>query len=478
MKKHSSISRRDVLKMGLAATAAMPFLPTLSLAQGEPEADYDYILTAAESKVQLGDEPFPKTAIWGFNAQSPGPELRLKKGQRVRILVRNELVQSLTVHWHGLRIENAMDGVPHLTQPPIMPGESFVYDFSPPDAGSFWYHSHVNTAEQIGRGLYGALIVEDPEPPVLDRDITWVLDDWRLDAKAQIIGDFNNPRDLARAGRLGNTVTLNGSIPRDLEVRAGERIRLRLINVANARVFALRFQHHSPLVVARDGQPVEPYAPGGPITIGTAQRLDLIMDMNNLPGETFSVIDTLYPQSPFRLVDIVYSQQPAIDRAPLPPVSRLPDNSIPEPNLDDPALYPVVLTGGDLGTMKKARMGDRDLDITRLYLLGKMWAINGVVSSGMKTTPMFEVERGRTVVLEFENSTAWPHPMHLHGHHFKVLEHSRDKEVVGAFLDTVLLGPGEKARVAFVADNPGSWLFHCHILGHAHAGMLSMFKVI
>ena len=478
MKKYPELSRRDLLKLGLAASTALPFLPGLSLARSEADAEYDYILTASETPVQLSDEPFPETLIWGFNEQSPGPEIRVKKGQRVRILVKNNLSEALTVHWHGLRIDNAMDGVPHLTQPPISPGASFVYDFTPPDAGTYWYHSHVNSAEQIGRGLYGALIVEEPEQLNFDRDITWVLDDWRLDPEAQIIGDFDNPRDLARAGRLGNTITLNGSTPQDLEVRAGERIRLRLINVANARVFELRFQHHSPMVIARDGQPVEPYSPGGPVVIASAQRIDLVVDMTNQPGEVFSVIDTLYPQAPFRLVDIVYSQQEAKNRPVFPPVSRLPANPIPEPDLNSPSLYPVVLTGGDLGTLKKARMGGRNLDITRLYLLGKMWAINGIVSSNhTKMDPIFEVKRGQTVVLEFQNATAWPHPMHLHGHHFKVLEHSRDKEVVGALLDTVLLGPGEQAKVAFVADNPGSWLFHCHILGHARSGMLTVFKV-
>ena len=123
------------------------------------------------------------------------------------------------------------------------------------------------------------------------------------------------------------------------------------------------------------------------------------------------------------------------------------------------------------------RLGDQELEITRLYLLGKMWAINDVANSGYADIPMFSVERGRTVMLEFRNHSAWPHPMHLHGHHFKVIEHSRDREVVGKWLDTVMLGPEESARVAFVADNPGKWLFHCHILGHARAGMMSVIQV-
>jgi FtsP/CotA-like multicopper oxidase with cupredoxin domain len=472
MNNHNELTRRDILKLG-AASAVLPLLPGMVLAK-ESET---HVLTAAVTDQQLADSPFPMTSIWSFNAQSPGPTLRLKRGEKTRILVKNQLPQPLTVHWHGLRIANSMDGVPQLTQAPIQPGDEFLYEFTPPDAGTFWYHSHVNTAEQVGRGLYGALIVEEPEPVAVDREVTWVLDDWRLDAKAQIIGDFNNPRDLARAGRLGNTVTLNGKIPRALEVRSGERVRIRLINVANARVFALRFQHHAPQVVSRDGQPVEPYTPGGPIIIGPAQRIDLVVDMINAPGDRFSVIDTLYPQSPFKFVDIAYSEEAALKRAKLPSFKRLPSNPIGEPDLNDPELYPVVLSGGDLGTLKNASLAGQDMDITRLYLLGKMWAINGVVSNGMSTIPLFKIKRGRTVLLEFENNTAWPHPMHLHGHHFKVLEHSRDKEVEGVYLDTVMLGPGEKAKAAFVADNPGSWLFHCHILGHARSGMLTVFEV-
>ncbi len=474
MNNKTEITRRDILKLG-AASVTLPLLPGMVLAKDTTSGTQ--ILTAAITEEQLADSPFPKTSIWSFNARSPGPALRLKRGEKARILVKNQLSQPLTVHWHGMRIDNKMDGVPHLTQEPIQPGTEFLYEFTPPDAGTFWYHSHVNTAEQVGRGLYGALIVEEPEPVAVDRELTWVLDDWRLDHKAQIIGDFNNPRDLARAGRLGNTVTLNGKIPGNIKVRAGERVRLRLINAANARVFSLRFQHHAPQVIARDGQPVEPYTPGGPIVIGPAQRFDLVIDMTNQPGDIFSVIDTLYPQSPFKFVDFIYTDEPALNRPALPAFSRLPSNPVSEPDLNDPELYPVVLSGGDLGTLKNASMGGMDLDITRLYLLGKMWAINGVVSTGESTIPLFKIKRGRTVLLEFENNTAWPHPMHLHGHHFKVIEHSRDKEVEGAYLDTVMLGPGEKAKAAFVADNPGSWLFHCHILGHARAGMLTVFEV-
>jgi FtsP/CotA-like multicopper oxidase with cupredoxin domain len=335
----------------------------------------------------------------------------------------------------------------------------------------------MNTAEQVGRGLYGPIIVEEKQAPPVDRDLVWVLDDWRLDNKAQIIGDFDNPRDLARAGRLGNTVTINGRIPQSLLVRAGERIRLRLINAANARIFALRFQGHRSLVIARDGQPLEPYEPGGPIVIGPAQRFDLILDMSGEPGERYSVIDVNYPQSPSRLTSLVYGSESRLNNAygDFPGLIR--NNALKEPDLNDPFVQHVDLKGGDLGQLKNAQLGDQRLDMTRLYLLGKMWAINEIANKSFADAPFFSVEGGRTVVLEFKNHSAWPHPMHLHGHHFKVIEHSRDREVVGKWLDTVLLGPEESAKAAFVADNPGDWLFHCHILGHAKAGMMAAIRV-
>ena len=115
------------------------------------------------------------------------------------------------VHWHGVRVPNAMDGAPYVTQPPIQPGETFLYEFAVPDAGTYWYHPHLHSAEQVGRGLYGRLIVEEPEPPQVDRDVVWVLGDFRLNDDAPISGGFNNMDSMS--GRVGNTVTINGRFP-------------------------------------------------------------------------------------------------------------------------------------------------------------------------------------------------------------------------------------------------------------------------
>jgi FtsP/CotA-like multicopper oxidase with cupredoxin domain len=216
-------------------------------------------LRARPAQAQLLGLGGPATPVWAYNGLVPGPEIRLRRGQRARIEVENRLPQETTIHWHGLRIPNAMDGVPYLTQAPIPPGGTFVYEFEAPDAGTFWYHSHVRSPEQQGRGLYGAFIVDEYEPPAVDRDVTWVVDDWRLADHGSIEEPFNDSMDLGHAGRLGNVATLNGNGAGVFEARAGERLRLRLINTANARIFALRFEGHRPIVVALDGQPVEPH---------------------------------------------------------------------------------------------------------------------------------------------------------------------------------------------------------------------------
>jgi FtsP/CotA-like multicopper oxidase with cupredoxin domain len=135
-----------------------------------------------------------------------------------------------------------MDGVPHLTQRPIAPDETFIYEFEAPDAGTYWYHPHQRRFEQVGRGLYGPLMVEEREPIQVDRDVMWVLDDWRLLPDAQISDDFGNFMDSSHNGRVGNTVTVNGRILESFPVRAGERVRLRLINAGNARIFGLEFR--------------------------------------------------------------------------------------------------------------------------------------------------------------------------------------------------------------------------------------------
>jgi len=389
------------------------------------------------------------------------------------------------VHWHGLRVPNAMDGVPHLTQAPIAPGESFAYEFDAVDAGTFWYHPHQRSFEQVGRGLYGALIVEEPNPPRVDREMVWVLDDWRLDRDAAIADGFGGFHDMSHAGRLGNTVTINGRVPDTVPLRAGERIRLRLINAANARIFALDFGDLVPQVIALDGQPVAPHAaPGGRVILGPAMRADVILDVATAPDARIAVTDTFFPQETYRLVDLAVAGTPLRDAPPDWDMALAP-NPLPEPDPARARRHEVTFTGGMMGGMVERQMGLAG-DGGGMMGGGMMgmrhdgrgiWFVNGVAAEGHVLDPLLTLEQDASHVIAMTNATAFHHPIHLHGHSFRVLSRDGRPTMHREWQDTVLMAPRERVEIAFVADNPGDWMFHCHILEHQAGGMMGVIRV-
>jgi FtsP/CotA-like multicopper oxidase with cupredoxin domain len=468
------LTRRAALRagIGLGALAALPV--------SAPAANMkEFRLTARPSRAALVGPPYPETDVWTYDGTVPGPELRMRQGDRVRIVVENQLAEDTTVHWHGIRVPNAMDGVPDLTQKPIAPaGGTFLYEFDVPDAGTYWYHPHQRSFEQVGRGLSGAFIVEEREPLRVDRDVTWVLDDWRLKPDASISGDFGNMFDIAHNGRVGNTVTINGRVPTIFSVRSGERIRLRLINAANARIFALEFREHNPVVIALDGQPVEPHPPEqGRIVLGPAMRTDLVIDMTGISGAVMPVIDGFYPRLAYKLLDVSYRDEMRIRTSPPDTALALPANTMREPDLAQAERHEIALTGGMMGGMMGAMMGGRQMDMREMMQHGMAWAINGVATEGHVHEPLLTLARGRTYVLALRNETAWHHPIHLHGHAFRVVARNGQPTRRREWQDTVLIGPRESADIAFVADNPGDWMFHCHILEHQASGMMGSIRV-
>lgn len=409
----------------------------------------EYRLTAAAAQAPIVGGGYPSTDVWAYNARLPGPVLRVRQGEPLRIIVANDLSEGTTVHWHGIRLPIAMDGVPGLTQEPIRPGERFTYEFTPPDAGTFWYHPHANSLQQLGRGLAGALIVEEREPVPVDRDVLWVLGDWRLTPQARIASGFGNPMEAAMAGRVGNTVTINGTIPAEQPVRPGERIRLRLVNTALARIMALRFEGHRPLVIATDGQPCEPHEPvDGRVLLGPAMRVDLLLDMQAEPGRGYRVIDDFYAELAYELTTLAYGLEPTTDRPEQRAPFALPRNPLPQPDLASAAWMELKLQGGMMSgvrTMDGGRAGDgmmgrggmggmRDRSDER----PAAWSINGRSMTGdghAGMAPLRKLELGRTHVFRLVNDTAWWHPMHLHGHSFRVLRqrHAGAARAVGRY---------------------------------------------
>lgn len=459
-----TISRRGLMGSALAAGA-------VALLPGRMAAAAPLTLTAAPATIPLVGGKWPDTRVWAYNGVAPGPEIRVRQGDTVRVLARNMLDQPTTVHWHGIRLPNAMDGVPDLTQDAIPPGGEFLYEFEAVDAGSFWYHPHVNSTEQQDRGLAGALIVEEKEPIRVDRDVTWVLDDWLLRDTAQIDESFGNPMQMSHGGRTGNTVTLNGRVPSEFAAKSGERIRLRLINVANARTFGLNFGTLKPMIVALDGQPVAPHEPaGGMVVVAAAQRVDLVVDMSGKPGEAVQVIDEYIRGRQYEFVTIAHDQGEPLRESPLDAPIALARNPLPEPVIDDQAQRElIVLSGGAMGRMPPGV----DMFLQR----GQYWFLNDLPAKGREGKPLFSVEKGRTCVIGMVNETGWEHPMHLHGFAFRVISRNGKPNMRGEWLDTVLMRRQETVEVAYVADNPGDWMFHCHILEHMAAGMSGFVRV-
>ncbi len=454
---------------GLAGLSALPLLPVRGSAAAAPPQLIEARLTAGPAQVQIAPPQYPDTLAWTYNGSLPGPVLRARQGDRLRVHVTNALEEQTTVHWHGIRLPNAMDGVPYITQRPIEPGASFTYEFELPDAGTFFYHPHQRGYEQVGRGLAGALIVEEHTPPAVDRDLLWVLGDFRMNADASIRGGFGNFMDASHAGRIGNSVTLNGRVQTEpFKVRAGERVRLRLVNTASARAFALEFRGHEPWIVALDGQPVEPHHPaGGRVVLGPAMRADLILDMTGAPGSRYEVHDGFYQRLAYTFTELQYADAPPLRARPAEP-PRLPANPLAEPELERAERHRVLFTGGMMGNM-------------RGMARGSAWAVNGVANGcgegDVPFEPLLVLRKGRTSVLELVNETAWHHPIHLHGHSFRVLTRNGRPTRHREWLDTVMLEPRERAEIAFVADNPGDWMFHCHVLEHQASGMMSCVRV-
>jgi FtsP/CotA-like multicopper oxidase with cupredoxin domain len=402
-------------------------------------------VTAAPTVIEVVDGL--DTEVWAFNGVVPGQEHRITLGDTLRMTFRNELPVETTVHWHGVRVPNSMDGVPGITQPAIKPGESFTYEFTPPDAGTFFYHSHVNSTEQVERGLYGTLVVEDVEPVGFSQDVIMVVDDWSLTPTGAIDTDFNNPTDVQHNGRWGSVITVNGDTDAQLTARPGERIRLRFVNASVARPYALRFVDPVAQVIAIDGMYVREPRPADATVISPGGRVDVDITMSDTPG-TFEIVED-FTTKVVRLVTVVVEG----DLVDTPDFAAPRNSGIPE----------------------WTEAVDVDVDIEyKLALTGGLWTING------DSFPNFEAEQiepDAFTKVRFTNNSTRLHPMHLHGQFFQILERNGEPVNDGAFRDSVLLFRDDVVDVGLVALDSGTWAMHCHILEHAAGGMITFLEV-
>ena len=340
------------------------------------------------------------TPVWSYNGQIPGPVLKAREGTTLRVDVLNRLKEPTSIHWHGLRIDNAMDGVPGVTQPAIEPGGRFSYRLRLQEAGTFWYHPHFNAGEQLERGLKGVLVVEEREKLPFTQDVIWLLDDWLFQRDGQIYPHFNTHRDLMHDGRWGNVVTINGKQRPELLVAPGERIRLRIINGANARIFSQTLDGLPARVMAVDGRPVSTAFYLERFILSPGNRIDLdIAIPTEAAGKRFYLEDrfTRNPQvlGSIKVDEVKPGRTPNFDL----PLAR---DFIPAKLFDN---LPVSKTW-DLSAIRGGKYG------IGWTLNHRLWPDSD--KAGFKI--------GEPVKIRFANSSTRLHPMHIHGAFFRVLE--------------------------------------------------------
>lgn len=429
----------------------------------------EFILEAAPLDFEAGEQAF---LTWGYGGNVPGPEIRVTEGDILRVRVMNRLPEGTTVHWHGLPVPNAMDGVPGVSQSQIRPGEDFVYEFVVPMAGTHMYHSHVGL--QLDRGLYGPLIVEPrSEDLSYDREYVLLLDDWLDGAPGKSPeAVFEGLKDgtggmmgggmgsMMRGGRIKYPLYLvNGRPPDDpkvLSVRRGERVRLRLMNLAAETVFRFAVDGHPLTVTHADGLPVEPVEVDV-LRIGMGERYDVLLRMDD-PGVWQVAAD---PEGKSGLARALLRYEETARSS--PPADFRP------PNLAGRLLsYSDLMTRGIESFPSDGPFTGPDR-LHRLTLSGGMgayeWTMEGQTYPG--ADPL-EVREGEWVRVELQNQSMLPHPMHLHGHSFQLRNGTRN----GPFKDTAIVEPHMGGLAFdFVADNPGEWFFHCHNAYHMESGM-------
>jgi FtsP/CotA-like multicopper oxidase with cupredoxin domain len=408
---------------------------------------------------QEGAHQFPffdfLTPVWSYNNQIPGPVIKGTEGTTLTIEVVNQLKEPTSVHWHGLRIDNAMDGVPGVTQDPIRPGDRFTYRLDLQEAGTFWYHPHFNAGEQLERGLKGVLIVEEREKLPWSQDIVWLLDDWRFQRDGTIFPHFNTHGDLMHDGRWGNAITINGQVKPVLAVSPGERIRLRLINGANARIFAGSLDGLPIRVIAVDGRPVSRFLAFDQFILSPGNRVDLDITIPaDAAGKTFALEDRFSRRTNILGKIKVNDNQPQATPKFTPLKSK---GFIPADTFENIAVTKTW-----------------DLDAVRGGKFGIGWSMNRRLWPEADKAG-FAI--GQPVKIRFANSSSRLHPMHIHGAFFRVLEVNGEPAPEPFTRDTVLVGPRESIVIGLVPEHEGIWLTHCHIQAHADSGMMTTITV-
>lgn len=478
-----SPSRRSFLVGAGAAAACLAPAARLHPAELAPATAAEaparqLILVAAEREGRLLGPEGPASRLWTFG-DALFPVIRMRRGERLQALLENRLAEHTSVHWHGVRVPNAQDGVPYMTQPPVQPGGTFRYDFTVPDTGTFFFHPHCDTSVQLGRGLAGILVVEGDETKPYAADRVLALKDWRLAPDGAWL-PFTSDAAAARAGTFGTVRTVNGEAAPRIDLPAGRDARLRLVNLDPTRIGQLGIEGAEAAIIAIDGNAVSP-VPLDTWRLGPAMRLDLAVRAP-APGKAATLMDYFAAQ-PVPLATLVGAGTAPGKRAAFdPPGLRLSDLPVPDLDRAEPIDLRFASASGGLARVSA------DADPLSGALLDSFctaetthWSINkrswASRDHANVPPPLAQLTVGRSYRMKLGNETPQSHPVHIHGMTFRVLS-SNKRDLPDHYADTVLLTPNERIEIAVKPTEPGDWMVHCHLIEHQETGMMGFFRVL
>jgi FtsP/CotA-like multicopper oxidase with cupredoxin domain len=490
-------SRRDVV-LGLSAGAVAAGLaarpaPGRAVAAADGEVRTIH-LEARETTWELA--PGKTIAAMAYNGRVPGPEIRAREGERLRVVLKNSLKEPTTIHWHGVDVPNAMDGVPGVTQKPIQPGQTFAYEFAARPAGTRWYHTHFQEHRQMDLGLVAPLIIEPaaPEPTAYDREATLVLDDWvtgtgpvlpptaegtadrrgspggMMSGMMQGRGMGGMMRGMGRGGGAHeaayDAMTINGRAypaTEPLRVRRGERLRLRIINASAEHTHVVRLAGHRLAVTHTDGNPLAAPVNVDALPIAPSERYDVIVTADHPGAWSLSCLQPGHAAAGERMA-ILYDGHERAERV------------LPGMDLAGLRLWEYGLgRGRDILPTPSGSARSFTLTLSGGMMGNDAWTING------KTYPQTEplrLAKGDPARIVFRNMSMEAHPMHLHGQSFRVMAVNGTRLPQPIVKDVVDVdGHMGSAVIEFTAHNPGDWFLHCHKPTHMEGGMIALAKV-
>lgn len=416
----------------------------------------DITLEARVADVEI--VPGKVTAAWTYDGSVPGPLIRATVGQKLIVRFKNSLPEPTSVHWHGLRVDNTVDGVPGVTQPAVESGAEYLYEFTFRDAGTYWYHPHYDSVSQLGRGMYGGIVVTEPGAPDFGEELVLILSDMSIDENGQFQDDSAGGDLVRMFGREGWELLVNGKRNPTLHARAGLPQHWRVINASRSRYYGLGFDGQTFTQVASDGGLLS-----APVTLQTTPvivpggRVEYVVAPRAEPGGLAQVqwvatdrgFGSTFNRPNVDLFKVQYTDEPAAVTPPLPEFTR-----------DIPALDLKAASQHDIELTIDVPDGGLNLGINH--------------QSGDDVPPIM-ASIGETQIWNLSNHSDFSHPFHLHGFFFQAIDDAGNPTEPRQWRDTIDVPVDKPVRIAVAFDErPGMWMYHCHILDHSDGGMMGM----